>query len=356
MMLQAEDLDAAVTQGILTEAQAAGLRDFAVQREKARIAALGHEERFRFMRGFNDFFFAVGVTLLTAGLAFFAARSSIGSLIAAALIWTLAELLVGRMRLVLPGILLAVFFVMFVYRAELWPGQTAFLGTPTGGIDALLFGAFGDVSPIATVAKSLIATLAALMFYVRFRLPFALLLIAAGLVLTIIAAVGPSLTPSLSSMLLLVCGLGVFAAAMSFDLSDPERMTRRADCAFWLHLLAAPLIVHSLVSTVAPTIVSMNAMSATMIIAIIALLAVVAVLIDRRALFVSALSYLGVVIAYAIRTAGAANTDSEFLFFATLLVLGAVVLTLGVGWSSLRRPLLLLVPAGLARRLPPVLV
>ena len=42
MMLQAEDLDAAVAQGILTEAQATGLRDFAVQREKARIAALGH--------------------------------------------------------------------------------------------------------------------------------------------------------------------------------------------------------------------------------------------------------------------------------------------------------------------------
>jgi hypothetical protein len=261
------------------------------------------------------------------------------------------------MRLVLPGILLACFFVMFVYRAEFWAGQPAFLGLhhpPTGVMDAFLFGVFGEFSRPANVAKSLIATVAALMFYVRFRLPFALLLIAAGLVLTIVAAVGPTLTPLLSSMLLLACGLGVFAAAMSYDLSDPLRTTRRADCAFWLHLLAAPLIVHSLVSTAAPTIATMNAMSAVVIVAIIALLAVVAVVIDRRALFVSALSYLGIVIAYAIRTAGVSNTDNAFLFFATLLVLGTVVLTLGVGWSSLRRPLMSLVPAGLTRRLPPV--
>jgi hypothetical protein len=351
-MLQQEDLDAAVAKGILTEAQATGLCELALQRDKERIATLGHEERFRFMRGFNDFFFAVGVVLLAGGLAFFAGTSTIGNLVAAASLWALTELLVRQMRLVLPGILLAIFFVMLVFRAELSSIPAAFpmLHPPTNAIDAFLYGAFGDVSPLVRVAKSLIATLAALMFYVRFRLPFALLLIAAGLVLTVVAAVGPALTPWLFSMLLLVCGLGVFAAAMSYDLSDPERMTRRADCAFWLHLLAAPLIVHSLVSTVAPTIATMDAISAVMIIAIIALLAVVAVVIDRRALFVSALSYLGLVIAYAIRTAGISAGE----FGATLLVLGVLVLTLGIGWLSLRRPLMTLIPAGLARRLPPV--
>jgi hypothetical protein len=50
------------------------------------------------------------------------------------------------------------------------------------------------------------------------------------------------------------CGLRVFAAAMSFDLSDRDRMTRRSDCAFWLHLLAAPLIVHSLISLIDPNL------------------------------------------------------------------------------------------------------
>jgi hypothetical protein len=353
-MLQQEDLDAAVAKGILTEAQATGLREFALQREKERIAILGHEERFRFMRGFNDFFFAVGVILLTAGLAFFAGSSTIGNLVGAAVIWALAELLVRRMRLVLPGILLAIFFVVFVFHVGFWaaPEAVPTLDFPTNAIDGVLYGAFGGVSPLAKVAKSLIATLAALGFYVRFRLPFALMLVAAGLVLTIVAAVGPSLTPWLFSMLLLVCGLSVFAAAMFYDLSDPERTTRRADCAFWLHLLAAPLIVHSLVSAAAPTMVTINAVSAVTIIAIVALLAVVAVMIDRRALFVSALSYLGIVIAYAIRTAGI--SASEFVLFTTLLILGVLVLTLGVGWLPLRRPLMTLIPAGLARRLPPV--
>jgi hypothetical protein len=350
-MLQQEDLDAAVAKGILTEAQATGLREFALQREKERIAILGHEERFRFMRGFNDFFFAVGVILLTAGLAFFAGSSTIGNLVGAAVIWALAELLVRRMRLVLPGILLAIFFVVFVFHVGFWAAPPM-LDFPTNAIDGVLYGAFGGVSPLAKVAKSLIATLAALGFYVRFRLPFALMLVAAGLVLTVVAAVGPSLTPWLFSMLLLVCGLGIFAAAMFYDLSDPERTTRRADCAFWLHLLAAPLIVHSLVSAAAPTMVTINAVSAVTIIAIVALLAVVAVVIDRRALFVSALSYLGIVIAYAIRTAGI--SASEFVLFTTLLILGVLVLTLGVGWLPLRRPLMTLIPAGLARRLPPV--
>ncbi len=57
---------------------------------------------------------------------------------------------------------------------------------------------------------------------------------------------------AVESAVFLGCGLAVFAAAMAFDISDRERVTRRADCAFWLHLLAAPLIVHSLVSFVAP--------------------------------------------------------------------------------------------------------
>ncbi|HWF93550.1 MAG TPA: hypothetical protein VG291_01160 [Xanthobacteraceae bacterium] len=72
-MLRQEDLDAAVTERIVTQAQA--LRDFAAKRERAQVALLGHEERFRFMRGFNDFSMAlpgVGVfnmTTMTAAVA-----------------------------------------------------------------------------------------------------------------------------------------------------------------------------------------------------------------------------------------------------------------------------------------------
>ena len=42
----------------------------------------------------------------------------------------------------------------------------------------------------------------------------------------------------------LLLGVGVFLFAMWWDASDRARLTRRSDVAFWLHLLAAPMIAH----------------------------------------------------------------------------------------------------------------
>src|SRR5947209_4572392 len=63
-MLSKADLDAAAADGIVTVAQAEALWQIAARRERLEAASLGHEERFRFMRGFNDFFFAIGIVLL----------------------------------------------------------------------------------------------------------------------------------------------------------------------------------------------------------------------------------------------------------------------------------------------------
>ena len=115
-MLDDDDLDAAVGEGLVTQAQADALRTFSVQRRKFGAAERADEERFRFMRGFNDFFFAVGVVLLGAGLSMFAGMyaSPIAYAAAAVIMWGLAELLVRRMRLVLPGMVIAIYFVVFV--------------------------------------------------------------------------------------------------------------------------------------------------------------------------------------------------------------------------------------------------
>jgi hypothetical protein len=153
---------------------------------------------------------------------------------------------------------------------------------------------------------------------------------------------------------LLLCGLAVFAAAMAFDMSDRERLTRRADCAFWLHLLAAPLIVHSLISLVTDKLVGMTASAAATIVLIIALLAVAAIAIDRRALLVSGLSYLGIVIGYAISGAAGTPDSKAAVVPATLVILGAFVLALGVGWMPLRRRVMSLLSPIVANRLPPV--
>jgi hypothetical protein len=384
-MLRQEDLDAAVAEAIVTQAQAQALRDFAAKRERARDALLGHEERFRFMRGFTDFFFATGVAMLGAGMVYFAGLGTIfqaqivsykvidgdlrhlialisaGNLIAAMVTWALAELLVARMRLVLPGILLTCFFVVFAYRAvpvdllNLAPSAPSQRNT-ANWVDFVFAGPGEVVTPALIALKALVAASAAALFYARFRLPFALLPVAAGAVMTVTAATREVGGPAAQPVVLLLCGLGVFAAAMNFDMSDRERLTRRADCAFWLHLLAAPLIVHSLLSMIVPgvTMTSMTAAVALEIVAIAILLALVAVVIDRRALLVSTFSYLGIVIAYALTTARAtAPADESAVFFSTLAVLGTLVLMLGVGWQPLRRGLMSLLPTAAVDRLPP---
>jgi len=372
-MLQDADLDAAVSEGIVSEAQAAALRELARRRERDRSVDLGHEERFRFMRGFNDVFFSIGIILFVGGFWYFMPRTAAGYATTAAVVWVLAELLVGRLRLVLPGILLAGAFVAFVFAAclsvpiESWLGMEIRPRLPTsvGILQALQFYPGG---PLMFAARALVAAAAAAVFYRRFKLPFALLPLAASLV---VAAMGvaaflvPQTVAISDAIVLLLCGLGVFAAAMSFDASDRERLTRRADCAFWLHLLAAPLIVHSVVSLASsplggalgraagPLTPNMNAELALAVMLIVAVLAVVALLIDRRALLVAGLTYLGVAIAFALTSTGF-RSDPSLVIAATLVILGAFVLTLGAGWVPLRRRLLALLSPAISNRLPPV--
>jgi hypothetical protein len=369
-MVEDDDLDAAVADGVLTQAQLDALRTFVTSRRAS--AERADDERFRFMRGFNDFFFAVGIVLFGAGITFFAGTSAFKNILAAAVIWALAEFLVRRMRLVLPGILLVSLFAFFAFRLTQlnWAALSHVIGVPlrlAPGFPTRPNPFLDSFEPIAIAVKALAAALAATLFYLRFQLPFALLVIAGCLVLFLSMLFGPVLFPDTSAytLILLVCGLGVFAVAMYYDLSDRTRTTRLADCAFWLHLLAAPLIVHSLIrlllsgpagadASAGPFGLSMTTASAVTIFVIVALLTIVAILIDRRALLVSALIYLGVAIGYALTSAIRAGTDSDVsVFFATLVILGATVLILGAGWQPLRRVILRLIPAAVVNRLPP---
>jgi hypothetical protein len=370
-MLENADLDTAVARGIVSQAQATALRELASERARERAVALGHEERFRFLRGFNDVFFTIGVALLVAGLTYFMGGSITGRLFIAAVVWGLAEILIARLRLMLPALLLTGLFVAFVFLGvpvESWLGvdytRTPNIVRPEGLLEA-----FGSIPGLALVvaSKALVAAAAAGAFYYRFRVPFALSPLATSLVFVFLAAaskVAPAARIS-DPLVLLICGLGVFAAAMALDMSDRERLTRRADEAFWLHLAAAPLIVHSLIWLALPLLGSAPAIPgpyslnmtpglAIAIVLIFALLAIVAILIDRRALLVSGLAYLGAAVGYAITSAKLAPGNVPFSVAGTLAILGALVLALGVGWMPLRQRLMSLLSAGFANRLPPV--
>lgn len=359
-MLHDDDLDAAVGAAIVTQAQADSLREFAVKRRSAGVAERADEERFRFMRGFNDIFFTIGVVLFGVGVSIFAGIQGAPAFygLAAATMWGLAELLVYRMRLVLPGIAVLVFFVMFAISTI----PVAYL--PVGATDAMslqqwranpsLIGGFLlSGSPLQMAIKAIIGAIAATAFYARFRFPFALLVIAGGAVIAVEFAagslVGVDSVPR--TALLLLCGAVVFGFAMWFDLSDRLRVTRWSDCAFWLHVLAAPLIVHSLIGLVAGRSLPPGNGVMITIVVIAMLLTAVALIIDRRALLVSALVYVGGVIAVALSQA---ILNGTLTLIATLIVLGVLVLALGVGWAALRRRVLSLLPSYFVDRLPPV--
>ena len=90
-MVQDEDLEAAVAEGIITQAQVDRLRAFALRRLPQSAAERVDEERFRFLIGFNDFFFAVGVALVGIALSLFAGSTVIANVLSALLIWLLSE-------------------------------------------------------------------------------------------------------------------------------------------------------------------------------------------------------------------------------------------------------------------------
>lgn len=374
-MLRQDDLDIAVEQGVLTEDQARQLVAIAAARHKARRFAVGREEHFRLIGGFNDFFVAVGVLLLGIGLSYapiaimlagatpgraIVARTPDPQMmlafatVSALVYWALAEWLTGRLRLTAPSIVLTVLWVTAAGGAgAAWVKWLGMSGT----------GGFSLVLPFVA------ALAAASLHYRRFGLPFTLLPIAVSAFLVTLVLFGwavdrpnPMFDPVIGNALrwiALVVGLTVFAAAMRYDLSDPERLTRAADCGFWLHLAAAPMIVHPLA---APLIdhpmfgrVTATAQVGTTTIALVVsltlVLAFVALVIDRRALLVAGLGYLGAAITYAISKAGVAPGISTM---ATLLFLGVTIIVLGTGWRTLRTVLMAALPDfPLKSRLPP---
>ena len=149
--------------------------------------------------------------------------------------------------------------------------------------------------------------------------------------------------------LVFLCGLSVFAFAMRWDISDPRRETRRSDVAFWLHLLAAPMIAHPLFYWLGITDgENIGAASALGVLAIYVLMGVVALAVDRRALLVSALAYVLVAMTYLFRQFGMVELNVAL----TGLVIGSALLALSAFWTPIRSALVQHLPGGVQARLP----
>ncbi len=352
-MLTDVELEAVVAEGIIDAGQAKQLAAFLANRSngdpwRVEEDETAETEDVRFARGFHDIFIAVGVGLLFVGLT--TAGSVTDNLTLVLAVSTvvalgLAEFLAGKRRLVLPSIVLCLAFMLCA------------AGAVGSALDQKFSGLFRTGDGVSLMAMSLTGIAAALIFYLRYRLPFALGVLAAGgvaLALSVLLLIDPDIVENYSIPIFLIAGLCVFAAAMAFDISDPGRKTLRADNAFWLHLLAAPLLVHSILAFVSTGQDTGHELAgAGAVIAVFLALALVALLVDRRAMLVVGLGYFGAAIATVI---GEASDEAGTVAAITLIILGIGVVALGSGWQATRALLFRILPLSgdVSRKLPPV--
>ena len=206
---------------------------------------------------------------------------------------------------------------------------------------------------IAAISAA-IAAGAAWLHWRRFRVPItvaAWALSVAGIAVgLLVAALGETAEQSQSLILgfVLFLGIGTFLFAMWWDGSDRARLTRRADVAFWLHLLAAPMIVHPIF-----TLLGLNNNTATIsegfvVILLYIVLGLTALAVDRRALLVSALAY----VLYALNALFQQFGAVELNVALTALVIGSALLMLSAFWTQTRAAIVGPLPEGLRERLP----
>lgn len=359
MRVSTQTLDLAVARAILSAEQRDQLLALA-SRDGDISVVEPSDEGLRFVTGFADVFVTIGILLFVGALAYFMGTGAGTTPMfagTACCTWLLAEHFSGRKRMALPSIVLLLLFVAAVLMVSL---QVFGSLIPTPAHLPARFWFLPSDNPAALAVASICTAALAAMHYARFRVPItvavgcaALCLLALGLALTI----EPNLGLVGMNAALLMLGLCVFAFAMRLDLNDPARVTRRSDIAFWLHLLAAPLIVHPALAAFLGGARPQPTVGAALgVLWAFLLLGLVAVVIDRRALLVSALLYAGFALATLLRAYGGIE-ESNHLLPLVLLLLGAFILLLSAGWQPLRRALLRRMPLVLSNRLaqPPVI-
>lgn len=338
-----DGLEAAVRDGVIDRATAERLAPYLAGSAPAPEDADPDDEKLRFITGFNDIFVTIGLVMFLGALGYL--LSNLGLAISAASIaaaaWGLAEFFTRVRRLALPSIVLLVIFVSAVFI-------TVLALSDTGALSSLWT---DDTAPGPVLIGGVAAAFAALLHWYRFHVPIT---VAAGtaavaaMLLAICQMVSPGLLDDHPIPIFLSAGAAIFALAMWFDSSDLKRQTRRTDIAFWLHLLAAPMIVHPILMSMVKD--TPSAMAAAQVMAVFLILAVVALVVDRRAILVSSLAYLAYAAGTLIQAAGAQSSS----FAISTLAVGAVVLMLSAAWRPLRRAFMGLLPQSVRGRLPAV--
>jgi|MudIll2142460700_1097286.scaffolds.fasta_scaffold209486_1 hypothetical protein len=331
-MYSDQELDSAVAAGALSAEAADALRRHVAQ---LRATPAVDEEQVRLITSFSDVFVVVGCAMVLTAIALLlrTAHDGLAALGVAACSWGLAEVFARRRHMALPSIMLTLTFV--------------------GGVFVGVLLLVGRRSPEA--ALLLAAGAALITGYAHWRRFYVPITFAAGacagtgvLVLLANTQIPADYRQFVSNVTAFALGALVFLIAMRWDWSDLKRTTRRSDVAFWLHLLAAPLLVHPVFNALGVLGGSASTFAYVLVLAIYVLLALVSLVIDRRALLVSALLYALVALATLLKEFGVVS----FSYALTALILGGSLLMLSSYWHTSRAGLLRRLPSWLQSRVP----
>jgi hypothetical protein len=355
-MYSQQELDDAVASGVITGQAADALR---AHIERQRSTVIPDEEQFRLLTGFNDIFVAIAAAILLFAVGWIGQSigqsmrlivdhdgpSFLAPLFVAATAWGLALYFTARRRMALPSILLLLAFVGGVFATAGFALVQVFAQPDTNN---------NVLAAVIGSASAAIAAGAAWLHWRRFHVPItvaagaaAVAGIVAGLVL---AGLGPNAEQAKNVILglLLVLGVCVFLFAMWWDASDRSRLTRRSDVAFWLHLLAAPMIVHPVFTLLGLTSGHINVGEGLAVVLLYVALGITALAVDRRALLVSALAYVLYALDELFRQFGAVELNVAL----TALVIGSALLLLSAFWHQARAAIVRPLPGGLRDKLP----
>lgn len=360
------------------------------------------DEPLPFLSNFQDIFLTLGLIIFLVGVGILSgqvADSAMGGSTSAAVIFSgifiailvlvllLSEVVVRGRRRILPGIVLCLVFLglsfaLFVniYGAafgenaieQIEDAQWEFEDTVDGGeiepsheTFRSLANSVRDALPWTAKAFVLGAPFfmlgAALFYYRRYRLPFASAMVGLSVV-TVVACVifflFPYDTIRFSPLVGFVSGLLLLFAGVSYDMRDPERVTRWSGNGFWLHFVAAPLLLSSALGITSqgigydfPAMAEGNfemfenqfsVQQSVVTLIVIGIFAIISLLLNRRALVVAGLVSAGVAIGVIVNATG---MNTAGVAAVTMIALGGGILLLGLGWNGARKILLALVPS-----------
>ena len=333
-MYSNEDLNSAINDGIFTQDNVDKFRESVSLKRKSPSV---DEENFRLISGFNDIFVVIAsmLTLLSASWVTYKISPILSAIVVSLISWGLAEFFVRKRKMSFPAIILL----------------SAFVGNSFYGFNLMFKDVLNSGNQESLMLSSILTGIMTYLHWKRFKVPITL---AFGMSVLIVFFISTFLSifrdmEGFIPYLTLSLGFVTFKIAMYWDMKDTKRVSNNSDIAFWLHLLSAPLIVHSIFTILGVFNSSENGIGTILAIILLYItLSSISLIIDRRAFMVSSLAYVLYALTKLFNTYGVESGS----FAMAGMMIGFALLLLSGYWSKVRKILISFLPKWVRIRVP----